>query len=62
VDAKTNTVIWRGWAQDSVEDALDNHERMERLINEAVRRMMERFPRGGAGAPMSASGHDNGSN
>jgi hypothetical protein len=46
VDTRTNKVIWRGWAQDSVEDVLGNQDRMARKIDEAVRRMLERFPRG----------------
>ena len=45
VDTRTDRVIWRGWAQDSVEDILDNQDRMARKINEAVRRMLERLPR-----------------
>jgi hypothetical protein len=44
VDAKTNKVVWRGWAQDSVEGIIDNQERLERQISEAVTRMMTRFP------------------
>jgi hypothetical protein len=44
VDAGTNRVIWRGWAQDSVEDVLDNEDRMARQINEAVSRMLARLP------------------
>ena len=46
VDARTNRVIWRGWAQDSVEGVLDNQDRMARKIDEAVKRMLERLPRG----------------
>lgn len=46
IDARTNRVIWRGWAQDSVDDALDDQTRMEKKINEAVTRMFERLPRG----------------
>ena len=46
VDPHTKTVIWRGWAQDSVEDMLDNQDKMARKIDEAVRRMLERVPRG----------------
>jgi hypothetical protein len=44
VDARTNRVIWRGWAQDSVEGVLDNEDRMERQINEAVSRMLAQLP------------------
>ena len=46
VDTRTNKVIWRGWAQDSLEGVLDNKDRMERKINEAVSRMLARLPRG----------------
>ena len=44
VDAHTNKVVWRGWAQDSMEGVIDNQDRMERQIDEAMRRMFERFP------------------
>lgn len=43
-DTKTKRVVWRGWAQDSVEGIIDNQERLERQISEAVTRMMARFP------------------
>ena len=45
VDTRTNRVIWRGWAQDSVEDALNNQDTMARKINQAITRMLDRFPR-----------------
>lgn len=44
VDTRTNRVIWRGWAQDTVEDTLTDRDRMARQINEAVTRMMVTFP------------------
>jgi hypothetical protein len=44
IDARTNRVIWRGWAQDTVEPVLRNEDRMAREIEEAVRRMLARFP------------------
>jgi hypothetical protein len=44
VDARTNKVIWRGWALDSVEDVLNNQDTMARKINQAVTRMLDRFP------------------
>ena len=47
VDTRTNRVIWRGWAQDSIERVLDHRDRMARKIDEAVRRMVQRLPRGG---------------
>jgi hypothetical protein len=45
VDARTNRVIWRGWAQESVDKVIDNQDRMERQINQAVTKMMKRFPK-----------------
>ncbi len=45
VDAKTKRVIWRGWAQHSLEGVLDNQDRLADLIDTAVSRMMARFPR-----------------
>ena len=44
VDARTNRVIWRGWAQDSVEDVLNNQDRMAKKIHEAVARMLAMMP------------------
>ena len=52
VDTRTNRVIWRGWAQHTVADMLNNPDRMAERIEEAVGRMLERFP---AGAPASPS-------
>ena len=45
VDARSNRVVWRGWAQDSVEGVIDNQDRMERQFDEAVTRMLKQFPR-----------------
>ena len=45
IDARSNRLIWRGWAQNSVEDLLDDPDRMARMINEAVTQMLERLPR-----------------
>jgi hypothetical protein len=45
VDSRTNRVIWRGWAQDTVEGVLDNEDEMARQINEAITRMLARLPR-----------------
>jgi len=43
VDTRTNDVIWRGWARDSVEGVLDNQDKMVRQISEAVERMLARL-------------------
>jgi hypothetical protein len=44
VDSRTNRVIWRGWAQNTVEGVLDNEDEMARQINEAITRMLARLP------------------
>ena len=45
MDARTNRLLWRGWAQNSVNGMLENQDTMARQIDEAVTRMFERFPR-----------------
>lgn len=45
VDARSNTLVWRGWAQNAVGDMLDDPNAMRRIIVQAVTRMLERFPR-----------------
>ena len=45
VDARTNRLIWRGWAQGSVKGMLDSQDTMTRQVNEAVTRMFKIFPR-----------------
>jgi hypothetical protein len=45
IDARTNRLVWRGWAQNGVEDMLDDPDRMARTIDQAVARMLERLPR-----------------
>ena len=42
VDARTNRLVWRGWAIDSLSGILDSQDRMEEKINEAVSRMLDR--------------------
>ena len=49
VDARTNSVIWRGWAQHNVAGVLGDRDKMARKIDEAVRRMLERLPAASAG-------------
>lgn len=44
IDAETNRLIWRGWAQDTVEGVLDNEDRMAKKIDEAVAKMLARLP------------------
>jgi hypothetical protein len=44
VDARTNTVAWRGWSSDNMEGIIDNQGRMEREIDRMVAAMFERMP------------------
>jgi hypothetical protein len=44
IDTRTNRLIWRGWAQDSVEGVLNNQDRLARRIEDAVRLMFVRLP------------------
>ncbi len=45
-DSRTNRLLWRGWAEDSVDGMIDDQNYMERRIDAAVSRIMERLPRG----------------
>jgi hypothetical protein len=45
VNTQTNRVVWRGWAQDSIDGMIDNQELLRKEVNKAVARMMELFPR-----------------
>ena len=44
VDARNNRLIWRGWAQNRVEDMLDDPDRMAKTIERAVTQMLLRLP------------------
>jgi hypothetical protein len=43
VDARSNRVIWRGWARDSVTGVFDDRDRLHRKIDLAVRRIFDEF-------------------
>jgi Domain of unknown function (DUF4136) len=44
IDARTNRLIWRGWAQGAVNGMLGNHDTMARQITDAVSHMFAAFP------------------
>jgi hypothetical protein len=44
VDAQTNRLIWRGWAQNSVADMLAHRDVMAKTIDQAIARMLLRLP------------------
>ncbi len=48
VDTKTNKVVWRGWAQDTMNGIIDNQNRLEKQVEEGVTKMMMLLPSGHA--------------
>jgi hypothetical protein len=44
VDAQTNRLVWRGWAQEDLRSVIDSQDRMEKHIERAVERMLARLP------------------
>ena len=44
VDAATNVLLWRGWAQGTVEGVFGDRDQLGRRIDEGVRRMFETLP------------------
>jgi len=45
VDPRTNTVVWRGWAEGSMDGVVDNQAWLEARINQAVTKIFARLPR-----------------
>lgn len=46
VDARTNRLLWRGWAEDALDNVIRDQDRLERQVEAGVRRLMEHFPFG----------------
>ena len=46
VDRRTNAVVWRGWAEGSLDAAIDEQERLEQTVDDAVAQILARLPRG----------------
>jgi len=44
VDARSNRVVWRGWAEGPIDGVIENQDWMEERIDQAVARILERFP------------------
>jgi hypothetical protein len=44
VDTRTNKVVWRGWAEGSMDGVVDNQKWMEQKVDDAVARIMARLP------------------
>lgn len=45
VDAGTNRVVWRGWAEGNVEGLVDNQRWLDAEVDEAVTRIFAQLPR-----------------
>lgn len=45
VDRRTNRLLWRGWAEGSMDGVLDKQEWMEERVDDAVTRIMKQLPR-----------------
>ena len=45
VDTKTNTVIWRGWVESSMEGVVDNQDSMEKRIDQTIAKIIATVPR-----------------
>jgi len=50
VDARTNRVVWRGWAQDTFSGVIDDQDRLDQKVEAGVAKMMQLLPAGGAAA------------
>jgi hypothetical protein len=44
VDSRSNQLLWRGWAERGLQGVVDNQTWMDEAVDDAVRRIMERFP------------------
>ena len=45
VDARTHRLVWRGWAEGSIDGVVLNQKWMEERVDDAVANIMERLPR-----------------
>jgi hypothetical protein len=45
VDPRTSRLVWRGWAEGSIDGLIDNQEWMEKRIDETVSRILSRLSR-----------------
>jgi len=44
VDARTNKLAWRGWAESTFDGVVDNQQWLERRVDESVGRILRTFP------------------
>jgi hypothetical protein len=50
VDARTKTLVWRGWAESRFDGVVDDQKWMESRIDETVGRILSRLPARSAGS------------
>lgn len=46
IDPRSRRMVWRGWAEDRFDGALDTQQALERTIDDAVRELMKACPLG----------------
>lgn len=46
VDARTNHLLWRAWADSSLDKVIDNQDWMEQRIDDTIARLVQTLPRG----------------
>ena len=46
VDASNHHLVWRGWAEDSIDGVIENQDWMEKAIDQAVMRILRKLPQG----------------
>ena len=44
VDPATNRIVWRGWADETLDGAIDNQRWMEQRVDQAVAKILARLP------------------
>jgi len=44
VDRRSNQLLWRGWVERGLDGTIDDQARMEAAVDDAVKRIMARFP------------------
>jgi hypothetical protein len=45
IDARTRRMVWRGWDESSIDGNVDDQARMEKRVDDAVARILEKLPR-----------------
>jgi Domain of unknown function (DUF4136) len=55
VDARTNRLVWRGSARQSVDALIDNQDWMDKYVDQSIARTMATFPASGSSGDVAAS-------